>query len=1611
MNLDNLWHWTPKPLNCRLRAETGNPAGDDLRERFAELAKADFREILNEMKVNKRKTEADPLTMPNPEKEKNFKELLERSHILGATQIALTEMEKFEQSHKHKLADKNIKKRYVVLPKSPPRRVQIDIQRERAKLLKIQDEETENDQEKTTHHKPEKKVGKKRFGVRNLDLDEKQDQEKHEFATLVTQVMTMEEVHDLMKPYQGDLFGSGGPYLESMLYLSRMKDSSQRVKVRADGKRVTTTDIKNERDSKVQRSSEGQGNDDFQYGDSSEEQPSLVSEAVSSVTDVSAKLYCAACLCNWARNPANATRLASEGAVGAIMRLCLEENPRILMFCMAAFRYMSEHTPLALAMIEEGAISTMNDVINTNMQPDEFIAGNIVVALVNLTRISGKEGQMIEGLILLALTGAIIIQPELCVACARGLYNLTCVDNTYPQIDKVIRQLVQLAQSSTVNVKHICAAALCNLSDLKLIRIRMLEDGVIDVLGKIAKGSETRTRRICAVVLQNLSAYKPCRMEMVSRSCITVCLALSSDQDPIILRCVGLTIARLSLDHVNCSRIINDSGITALCNIAVKYPTVPGISQPVAAAFRLLSNTQSVRTVVVQEGSVTAIATLLRVSVDLFTLQNILLALCNLLSEVDNHLPIVQQGLILTLITLCSQENEILRDLSALAFLNLSRADDSRKHLVNAGAMPAIINLSQFNSTVTQSRCAATLCNVSAYETGMARMVGDGIVSALVKLVLADDLITVRYACAALCRICSSVENGNLILESGAVPNLVQRALGGDDITKQFCGAVLSALSIYESCRIKLCELDVMSAMLSLANVNDLDTKKRCLIAFANISCEETMHTKMVEQGVIEIIARLSTTYIEDNFMFCAKTLCNLSCTPALRLRIAAENGIQVLMMISLVQSVNLDTKLLCVVALSNLLDETTLDVMLAEGLVSSLANLAKINDERVVNTCARIFNQLTMYPDGAAKIVDKTSYMSSMFTMLGSDNMETKILTARTTCNLLLNEDVRSKALRREALAVLQDGAQIPDEDASKQCVIAIFTSCTDVTSIHSMAMSNVHMQLADLGLQCMSSEKHSFICKILCLFSWTPESRIMLQNSEFVQKLVGLLNACENKDCIYSLLETLKYVCLDYPRDHLEDMLNAGVVNCLCQIKSRYAELSTFYPTKVDKDKDSTDYDFEIATCCAEIVRCLTESEATSASFGTEETMMFLSKMTELSKTNEDAMYEMGVALMRICFSGTEARQAMARVVTEAVDIFDHLSKVRKCDELLISSMYCCLSDHKARAAFSIAPVACIVMAVINANVKEDLLNNAVTVVYTMARQATARDMLSNNPVNANAHLLSISEKYGDNVKLQANCARTLKNLNSDANDALEEGAVKALISMSLEGKRTKVGDELQMASCEPVVLVGRPVPSCKHEAMMVQDRCWFANKIVTPGGDAGKGPEAPQPTMDEDDKKNEYNITLDELESGDAEGRTKMAFAKMQPPADLREKYQLTETDFALTDPSEESDSIEDGNSADVPKLTDGSEPQVGLDAMSPITAPPTHEEEPAVSVKSMRGKSSKSMKTFKGSRDDGDDDSFDGNVSPKSKKKKAPGFGKGDKDDVPIGDKAAQLGLYT
>lgn len=191
-------------------------------------------------------------------------------------------------------------------------------------------------------------------------------------------------------------------------------------------------------------------------------------------------------------------------------------------------------------------------------------------------------------------------------------------------------------------------------------------------------------------------------------------------------------------------------------------------------------------------------------------------------------------------------------------------------------------------------------------------------------------------------------------------------------------------------------------------------------------------------------------------------------------------------------------------------------------------------------------------------------------------------------------------------------------------------------------------------------------------------------------------------------------------------------------------------------------------------------------------------------------------------------------------------------------------------------------------------------------MAKVSSCREWLTVQ-CGADAYVLRISQIEA--VKLKANCARTLKNLTTESNDALEEGAVSTLIAMSLEGKskNQKVSEDIIIPFIQPNPNTRKVViPSCSTET--VTNATWILTFFATKGGSAGEGPEAPQPPPLKLVMDSVLNISED-ADISEIEARTKMAFAKMQCPNDLRQAYLLTDQDFVVKNNDDDSSEVEE------------------------------------------------------------------------------------------------------
>jgi len=281
-----------------------------------------------------------------------------------------------------------------------------------------------------------------------------------------------------------------------------------------------------------------------------------------------------------------------------------------------------------------------------------------------------------------------------------------------------------------------------------------------------------------------------------------------------------------------------------------------------------------------------------------------------------------------------------------------------------------------------------------------------------------------------------------------------------------------------------------------------------------------------------------------------------------------------------------------------------------------------------------------------------------------------------------------------------------------------------------------------------------------------------------------------------------------------------------------------------------------------------------------------------------------------------------------SETCQIIEFVAHSTRAVDVVVLALGNYLSDQRSRAAFLNQTTATTLAMLSKRSLSENTLSNLIQSVYAMSKLSSTKDFL----LTAQLDKVLTSLFAHENKRIRDNVNKAYKNINSDLNEAIEEGAVAMLISQSFDaGGKRMTTDEFFPASILPHHEQKQEVPSCKALVLTNEEDLsklrWFAKVAVVRGGAAGKGPEAPDPPQISSDSSTAYPNMIEELDGNEMDGKTKMAFAKMQVPSAMRETFVLGDGDFLTNREREEAaalaalanedgtDGMENGNQEDV------------------------------------------------------------------------------------------------
>lgn len=764
-----------------------------------------------------------------------------------------------------------------------------------------------------------------------------------------------------------------------------------------------------------------------------------------------------------------------------------------------------------------------------------------------------------------------------------------------------------------------------------------------------------------------------------------------------------------------------------------------------------------------------------------------------------------------------------------------------------------------------------------------------------------------------------------------------------------------------------------------------------------------------------------------------------------------------------MVKSVDRLTKLLCIIGLNNLIDNTTIEFMLSQEIIGSIANISKIGDSNIANLSVRIFNRLSMYAKARLKITEKIGALSSLIAMTDNDVLDTKIIATRTCCNIILDPVVREKAITNGILVSLErcfsieslsanqtpsstpthksrgmqntpttpqtfqrtfqqatspmTGYSIVQEGLVVQCLISIFSICDTASYMEYCAKSRIPVILLRLITEPGASvDEYTIAAKSLAMMTWNPSSRKYLQQKEIFILLLKLIEVNFKVLAAEWLSAIIRFLVVGYD-SNLELIEKRKILFCISKINER----------NVGKDAAAV----SICRSLAATLRTLCEDKSiNTADLVTDGTISVLLNASQIGAGDENIMYDVACVLYAFVVNSPEARYKASTL--ETVRIIDNLQNEPKCAELVAVIIASLAGCAKSRNTFAVPEIIAAIVNLVDLKLNMEQMNsNFILALNFFAKYPAGRVLLLTPSLAIDRTLTALNNHT--NLKIKANIARTFKSINTDPNEAIEEGTVASLIAMSLEGKiKNPANDDLWYPQLEALGLSKVPAPCAHHElgqGVKTEEFSWFEQVSVTKGGAAGKGPDPPEPPTSVVDGSKEYPNMAEEVDGVELEGKTKMSLAKMPIPEMFRTSFQLKDEDFM---PKESDGNVPfDETNSPSPRFIDTTMFQslanaVSTDSQDSQVPSPTPSHDSNRSSREGSASGARSSQRIKKSMflDDamlqGCSSLGHSNVSSKantpthsksSKKKKSKAHPKELKDDISLSRQAQKLGLYN
>ena len=747
-------------------------------------------------------------------------------------------------------------------------------------------------------------------------------------------------------------------------------------------------------------------------------------------------------LASLSMKPDKRLKLVEDGAIKALMKLTLAEDDVVRRCCAITFAHLSTVPEIQKMLIEEGCLTSIVQLSSYNIP---VIRGDCIKALCNLSTVVGNEHKIVkEGGASVAMQASHLT--KYLKYSMIMLLNLSCVEDKYNRIEDVTDSILHIFEHEvdhfTEELDSLLLSILVNLSTVKQMQLRLVEDGAMKVVERNIYSDASNVRELVAKLLKNLSMEARTRIKLVDSGIIDILLQMSNDTSNVVRDAALITFHNLAKE-VSCREKVVVAGAV---KVVVQIATEDGITQDLARScsgiLRILCDDSSIIKYLMRDGLVKSLISLV-VHEDSQVQQTIAEAMCALFSKEKFTQDLISLGCVSVLVQLSTEYiSEVTAEWCAYALLSLCYGGVCPSEILSDAILPCVLTLCQSNGGELKTRifCATALAEL----TRMPDISNTNTIKMLVYLLRNEKDEEVKTDCAtALYNLAVSEANCEEMLGSGALLPIISLTKSHHLATKIRCAAILSRLTSYPEYHDILSKED-LRRLLNLSTIDALETQKRVVMTLSNLSVNVKLRNMLLEiEETNEAIKLLISKPDESIREGCSSIICNLCSAPGSEKEIVKAGMVPSLLVTALLATDRIETKLVCVKALLNLImDESCRKSMINDGLIWGLSSLclqAGKENYEIKRICAMCLANLSK--DFGSEMLQSSVAVQTVMSLV----VEREVIILQYGSRILLNmlkassdDDEKFRCAAVEQMAIISSD----HEEVSKLTILCLCLS-----------------------------------------------------------------------------------------------------------------------------------------------------------------------------------------------------------------------------------------------------------------------------------------------------------------------------------------------------------------------------------------------------------------------------------------------------------------------------------------------------------------------------------------------------------------------------------------